>query len=347
MNDKDYESYLNKSDFSHIIEAKEFSQECLKEIRDALDKLIMSGYSDYKDLFTVVTTGSYARMEASKQSDLDFFIVFNDLKLLENCAVPQDSLELSVRVENINNDFFKNIEKILGEFVNKDVGSTNTFGTTEVQSLTQILKLNYSDERNAELTRRILILLEGTYLYNKNVFELCRNKILERYLTGCDYKFLLNDISRYYRTILTDFHHKIHQKEKDWGVRSIKLKFSRKLIYLSILLVILSKSTQNLSNEERINHILQLLEKEPLNRIYELASGGTNDLFTIMSTYNYFLGEMKEDCKRKKLDGLKREDREQDNTYKELNEQARQFKKSSFSILENCIDKENFGLLIL
>ncbi len=190
------------------------------------------------------------------------------------------------------------------------------------------------------------MLLECTYLYNEELFRDCRKKIVKKYLDDDDYKFFLNDMSRYYKTLLTDFHYKIHENDKKWGVRSTKLKFSRKLIYLSILLTI--QSTVSLEFDKKIEKILDLLDEEPLRRVYNIVqSKAPEELKIFISSYNYFLSKIGKEEVRNKLDKLTREDREKDETYKEIREQAKQFKSASFCFLKKLYDEEGFELLIL
>ncbi len=73
----EYSNYLDENQLNKIKETKEFSEKRLEEIRNSLGKLIQDNYGKNKS-FSIVTTGSYARKEASEQSDLDFFIIFDD-----------------------------------------------------------------------------------------------------------------------------------------------------------------------------------------------------------------------------------------------------------------------------
>jgi hypothetical protein len=64
-------------------------------------------------------------------------------------------------------------------------------------------------DNNAKMTRRMLFLLEGEWLFNPEGLKVVRRKILERYIGSgiSDHQlalFLLNDVIRYNRTMTTN-----------------------------------------------------------------------------------------------------------------------------------------------
>ena len=314
----EYQNYLNKNEFMEVLKSFEFSNKNIEKLREDVADILEKELENDRDLkeLCIVTTGSFARREASEASDLDYFIIIPD----------------HLDKEYVLNKVGKLISEAIQKTVTKDAGSTGTFGVDSIMQEKDLLLLNHNNEHNKDLTRRMLLILEGDYLYNKKLFLTIRKKILEIYIGNNEVKFIINDIARYYRTMLTDFHYKINFGNKDWGVRSIKLKFSRKIIYLSGLLSITSVKSAN-SKEENIDNLEKMLSFSPLERTFNLLKSEEDILIKIFEEYNYFLEIISDDQKRTALDEISRDSRDESELYLEINRKGESFKDNCYKAL--------------
>lgn len=251
--------------FENIEDCKKFSEAKLEELRSILEK------EDIKDGLSVVTSGSYARREASELSDLDFFLICDREE--EKVVYEQESVR---------------IPKILQTVVPNKPSADGAFD--RLVSIDGMLKnIGGQADTNDKITRRILLLLEGEWLHNDKKFDECREKLVRRYISKkiTDHQllmFFLNDLIRYYRTVCIDFEYKTIEADKPWGTRNIKLIFSRKLTYFSGVLVAAEAAQRGY--EDKIAITKRLLAMTPIDRIQNIC--GTR-AHKALQSYDRFL----------------------------------------------------------
>ncbi|SFC07648.1 nucleotidyltransferase domain-containing protein [Pragia fontium] len=301
-----------------------------KELEDYVNKNISN-----KE-FAIITTGSFGRNEASEESDLDYFII---------CKTEPISTELE-------KSHSKNIENIIKKHIKKSEGDTGTFGCEAIVTINQLRRnIGGTSDSNQSLTRRMLFLLEGKSLYGDSYFNEFRHSIAKTYIKIKSKrqalpKFLLNDIIRYYRTIATDFQHKVSEANKPWGLRNIKLRFSRKILYFAGIITV-AESTKAKNENERIDHILTSLEKPALFRLFFELSNHEEEkikekLRELFHIYNFFLEKIENPENRKQLESITdKSERYNSSIYKELSSQSNQFSKVLFDIIKLKYDQEH------
>lgn len=322
-----------------LTDRTEFTNKKLSPIRDGIKSLIEAEYADYKDELCILTTGSFGRGEASEESDLDWYLVAS-----------KDSSLLKEKKESVVKSLEENLKALISNYVIKETGSTGTFGALiDENSLYQ----NYGGEHdtNQAFTRRMLYLLESRYLFNESLYNSIKEQIVSLYIKEDISKaninrFMLNDIIRYYRTICTDYEYKVNEKKKAWGLRKIKLRFSRKLIYFSGIITV--AETCNMERAKKISTTIGLLEMTPLERIKYVAENKGVDSGDFIKSYCYFLDKISENKIREELDDVTRDNRHNSPVYLELKEKSNGFSKQMEEILSKLYTNDhpiNSGLV--
>lgn len=302
-----------------LMEAEQFTIDKLNKFRADIFALLEN--SLLRDNICIVVTGSYGRREASSESDIDWYVVWDT----------PDYNEDKIKQE------LADIVRLIDSSVPNPHGTSGTFGAQAITSFESMLKnIGGSDDTNATLTRRMLFLLEGDWLYNQRLFDKCRHELLKCYIKESDVsdnisRFLLNDIIRYYRTIATDFEYKVVESGKEWGLRNIKLKFSRKLLYFSGVIAVAAVS--GLEYTDRIKKAEEVFLLSRVQRIQRLVSGGD----VALDKYQQFLEKIARPEVRAALKAVTKESRSACSVYNELNDLS-----AGFSVELYCIVKHNY-----
>ena len=290
--------------------------ECkLDKLRDHLSGLSLGDAA-------VLVCGSYARREASRHSDIDFFVMSRD------ASGDQPPIK-EIRSE---------IRKIVPNEPSKD----GVFDKEKVSRKEILGNIGGDRDDNRNITRRILLLLEGEWLFNESAFLRFRREILEKYIqkSMTDHQlalFLLNDIIRYYRTVAVDYEFKTSDNEssKPWAIRNIKLVFSRKLLYASGLFSV--AMTVDCKRDKKIEILESLFGLPVMERMIYIC--GNTEMKPVLASYNRFLAILEDSDHRRHLDTLeKSESGRKDPCFRHIKNEGHHFTIELLKVFESTFD---------
>ncbi|HVR40037.1 MAG TPA: nucleotidyltransferase domain-containing protein, partial [Thermoanaerobaculia bacterium] len=183
---------------------------------------------------------------------------------------------------------------------------------------------------NHNLTRRILLLSESRALTNPIVRGRVIRNVLARYVvhdrsvqsrSGRRQNvphFLLNDVVRYWRTMASDYASKMWERRREgWGIRNVKLRFSRKLLFIGGLLsafageLFAPQQLHEVENDEEYFLMLAELirtqtDVPPLELLARVVLDTNDDdvADAIFSSYDQFLSVLSDSDARKALESV-------------------------------------------
>src|SRR4029077_1888026 len=145
-----------------IDRAKQHSDAKLAALRTRLLGVLPAGE-------IILTCGSYARREASEASDIDFFII------------TQQPDPLGQPADSASDPSVKLARDAINEIVPVEPAEDGAFSQVEARDA-MLQNICGTNDSNHKITRRILILLEGEWLFNAGGLKEVRCEILERYI---------------------------------------------------------------------------------------------------------------------------------------------------------------------
>jgi predicted nucleotidyltransferase len=303
----------------HIVEAREHTRARIAEVKDQLaNESLAEGLS-------ICLFGSWAREELTPGSDDDWAVLAsrpfapNDAGIVSAVEIAQRHLGIEDRAP----------------------GSQDVFGMPfDVVSLVE--KIGLDADTNTNLTRRMLLLLESCEVTGVGHGN-ARRTVLSRYMNyGVkDFRpprFLLNDLTRYWRTICVDFEGKHANSQGDdpkWVARNAKLRLSRKLLFAGGLLPIL---LCHLHDRAAMTPFLdRWLHAVPLDRLATAFdwAGARSEGARALQAYDRWLAIQLDPAARLELRSLRHDTRRMGSLFQEIVRIGAEFERAILALLFN------------
>lgn len=257
---------------------------------------------------SIVVFGSLARGEYTPQSDLDWTLLIDGQADETHYAQVQE------------------ISRRLAAAQFHEPGPTGLFGNVAF-SHPILHQIGGQDDTNKNTTQRILLLLESLPIGKDEAHERVLRLVLTRYvaedrglLFGSGKRFiphiLLNDIVRYWRTITVDFVAKQRERTSGWALRTIKLRLSRKLIFVNGLLTCFGCALRDVRPVDAAGHFVvpemvrflrEQIRRTPLESLAEVLlrpEVTPETVRRLFDAYNDFIGLLADGDKRERLKKL-------------------------------------------
>ena len=276
--------------YKNIRENSEYSNKNLGRLRDKLnEKFNGLNIADT----SIIIFGSYARLDASRESDLDHLIV------------PKGALSEASAIQVL--------EEVMNELAIHKPNPDGVFsGAIDEEKITK--SIGSKDDSYNDMSRRLLFLLESRPILGADLHARIVDRLVEEYARDVakdprkNYVYLLNDLIRYFRTICVNYAYTKQEDSQKWPLRNIKLRHSRVIMYASLIAMLGVLSTyRDYDKNDRLREFIKLTPLQRLHRAY-LEVGDTG-FYKVAGNYDVFLGFMNDKEVRASLKGLNYQDR--------------------------------------
>lgn len=269
----------------------------------------------------IVAYGSLARQEWTNGSDVDWTFLIDGQASTQHRVIAREVAEVLANTTYMETSL-------------KPPGGEGIFGNLSF-SHDIVHHIGGQADTNRNTTQRILLLLEAVAIRSPDEDDLAGpfgrivRQILNRYLASDSNfhektdqesripRFLLNDIVRYWRTMCVDFAYKDwEQAGKKWALRNVKLRTSRKLLFVSGLLTVFScfhneaLRRNGASRDQYLlklqTHLLNFVRSTPVNIISWTLNeiGLQKECGALLDIYEKFLKLLNDPQMRNHLNGL-------------------------------------------
>ncbi len=237
---------------------------------------------------SIVLMGSWGRAELTSGSDDDFMVL-----------VHGDEREV-VR---------PSVEAVAASFAMDPGGLTDLGwgGVFEKAVFSQQLRhnLGLDADSNANLTRRLVMLLESVAVSGQGHYDAVRGELLEQYLEDAFHdhrppRLFSSDITRCWRAVRVDY----AAKTAGWALYNAKLRTSRKLLYASGLISVLR--CHELMRAEMVPFLEEQLRMPPTDRLANafLRYGHLEHGAQVLDAYDRFIQLLDDEETRRLLGSL-------------------------------------------
>ena len=262
-----------------------YSRSRLSELRNRISKIPV--IVDYTDL-TIFSSGSYGRNEACSYSDIDMFFLCKEERKDLSEPHTQELRLFGKLVEIVDDMSFPKF--------------SNDCQYLKIQHSPQILQHIGSSEEDNEnyFTVRMLLLLESKCLYGDTIYNDITKQIIDSYFKDYpDHKktfqpiFLLNDICRFWKTLLMNYEHKrrgsdySEEEKTKQKVKNFKLKFSRMTTCFATIASLCSYKIP--VTEDNVIEQTRLTPRERLETIPERVPETEKAVQEVLERYAFFL----------------------------------------------------------
>lgn len=322
--------------WKNISQAQMLSQQKRKELSDLIGDIVTT------DETGLVIFGSLARDEYTAGSDLDWTL------LVDSRADSRHFQTMRMLKEKLDGKFGA-------------PGPTEVFGSL-IFSHDLVHLIGGDDDTNKNMTRRLLLLLESTAIgpsTSRQVHERIVKVILSRYIeedasfisgnnrSGRIPRFLLNDVVRLWRTIAVDYANKYRARGgQKWALRNIKLRMSRKLIFVSGFLMCITWALEDDGSDDQmiiprlVSYLTDWTQRSPLESIASVVEQHAPKMAAeIFDNYDAFLGILNDESQRKLLENLSPVDAYADPLFLEVRDIATKFDKALTELLFEADEK--------
>jgi hypothetical protein len=272
-------------DLPHLAAARARTRDELALRRAALASLELDPAA------SIVLFGSWGRGELTRRSDDDWAV------LAEGAERPGVAPEPAA------------LAAALGD--GRGPGRSGVFGG-RIFCEDLVSRIGLDADSNANLTRRMLLMLESRPVAGEAVHRRCWERVLDGYLEDADRpyrppRFFLNDLIRYWRTICVDFVGKEREGGEKWGIRNAKLRTSRKVLFAAGLVPLLQ--CHRFGREERRAYLAAQLAAPATDRLAAafLDLDARDAGVRALSAYDRWLGVLDDEERRGELEALTKE----------------------------------------